>query len=352
MKKIVSIATAVLFTLTAATFSSCVKEEQAKAGASDNPKANAIEPGAASGNDVLTLTGNGLGDMVSIVFDKGGVPAAFNPNFNTDAALIFRVPDTANGGRQNIVFTNRKGKQVSVPFSVIALASVTEASNYNFTGGTQLTLTGNNLDDVSNVVLSGTTTAVTVGAKTKRSLVITMPATTLDRVKLDITNASGKITTTQEFVNVDKAFKFFTDGFQQGFQNASWGSDAFISTTVFKSGTSSVGKTYAAGNWHQLGFGWNQVSNDGYTFLSFWIKGASKEYPLWISSSASTGGFASFNDNAKITVPANVWTYFKLPLSQLNLWATSPTFNQLGWRIQGPNGQDETFYLDDVMLVK
>ncbi len=338
-----------IVSLMAITFSSCKKDNS-----SANPVANKIAPDSASGGNVLTLTGSGLGNMRSIVFDKGSVPAPFNPTLNNDGAVVFRVPDTASGGPQNIVFTNAEGKSVTVAFKVIALVTVSDVSNYNFTSGTQITITGNNLDDVNSVVFTGTTTAATIVSKAKRKLVINMPATTLNRSKLDITNASGKITTTQEFVNLDNAFKLFTDDYAPGYQDASWGDGGFISSTVFKSGTKSVGKKYAAGNWHQLGFGWTNINKltPAYTYLSFWIKGGSVDYPLWISSSASPGGFASFNDNDKIMVPANVWTYFKIPLSQLDLWNTATSFNQLGWRIQGPNGQDETFYLDDVIFVK
>lgn len=332
---------------------SCTKEEQSGSKASNNPVANKLDPEKASGNTVLTITGSGLGDMTSIVFDNGDVPASFNPVLNTDQAIIFRVPDTANGGAQNIVLTNRNGVQLKVPFNVVALPLVNSVSNYNFTTGTEIKLIGNNLADVSSVTLDGTTAAATIVSKAKKELVIQMPATTVNSAKLIITNSTGPVTTSQEFVNLDNAFKIFTDGYQNNYQNASWGSDNFISNTVFKSGTQSVGKTFAKGNWHQLGFGWDNFSNTAnYKYLSFWIKGGALDYSLYISTSASVGGFASFNENAKIAVPANVWTYYKLPLSTLNLWATATAFNQIGWRIQGPETQDETFYLDDVIFVK
>lgn len=335
------------------TISSCTKEEQSESKASSNPVANKLDPEKASGNTVLTITGSGLGGMTNIVFENGNVPASFNPVLNTDNAIIFRVPDTANGGAQNIILTNRSGVQLKVPFNVVALPLVNSASNYNFTNGTEITLDGNNLADVSTVTLDGTSAAATIVSKSKKQLVIKMPATTVNSAKLVITNSTGPVTTAQEFVNMDNAFKIFTEGFDNGYQNASWGADALVSSAVSKSGTKSVGKTFAKGNWHQLGFGWNNLSNAaGYKYLSFWIRGGSLDYSLYISTSASVGGFASFNENAKIAVPANVWTYYKLPLSTLNLWATATEFNQIGWRIQGPETKDETFYLDDVMFVK
>ncbi len=318
----------------------------------DVPKPNAIEPGAGAANALVTLTGSEIGKVRTIYFETDSVPAPFNTNFNTENALLFRVPTDAIPGPQRILFRNVDGTEFSVQFTVLGLATVTDVSNYNFVADDELTLTGKNLADVTSVRFSGTEDEIAIVSQTLTTLVIHMPATALNRSRLDLFNAAGISTTTQEFVNVDNAFKIFTDDYAPGYQDASWGSPGFISTTVSKRGTSSVGKVFAAGNWHQLGFGWTNTPDDSYTYLSFWVKGASVDYPLWISTPTSVSGFASFEDNTKINVPANVWTYFKLPVATLKLWNTGTEWNQIGWRIQGPNGQDETFYLDDVILVK
>lgn len=360
MKNIkISLSFSLVMLLAISLFISCRKEVSSVIDASSNPKADSVSPSRAAGNNVLTLTGSGLGDIVSVVFDNGNVPASFNPVFNTDKAMLFRVPDTANGGPQQIIFTNRLGKQFSVPFNVIALPIVNSASNYNFKQGTVITLTGNNLGDVSKVVLTANPSLeATIISKSKRELVISMPATTLFRSTLDITNLTGTITTTQEFVSLVNNFNFFTDGYDNGEQDASWGDAGFVSTTESKSGTSSFGKNFQAGNWHQMGFGWNNIVNNGYTYLSFYMKGGSVDFELWIFTQQTPGSSDPYgNNNQKIIVPANVWTYFKIPVNTLNLWANGPGFNQIGWRIKGPGGGqvgsgDEKLYLDDVMLVK
>jgi hypothetical protein len=288
------------------------------------------------------------------VFDNGNVPAAFNPNLNTDEAVIFRVPDTANGGPQKIIFTNADGISTSVAFKVIALVTVSDVSNYNFVAGTQITLTGNNLADVTSVVLSGTTVAATIVSKTKKSLVITMPVTTLNRSKLDITNASGSMTTNQEFVNMDNAYKIFTDDYAPNWVNGSWG-PAGISTTVAKTGTKSFAATYNQGNWSADGFAaWGVGINydPAYKFLTFWVKGALKDYTLYITGDKRVGGYGNGDQSMPINVPANVWTYFKISASTVDLWNKGPNFQQLGFWIKGPDSQNETFYFDDVMLIK
>ena len=312
-----------------------------------------VSPAQGASKEVVTLTGSGLKDLRSISFDNGNVKSSFNPVFNTDGAIIFRVPDDANPGNQNIVFTNANGYQYTVPFKVLGLPTIISVNNYNFKEGTTLTLTGKNLDDVLAVKFAGSAEVCTVVSKTATTLVITMPATTKYRTFLQITNQAGTVNTLEEFVSLTNNFKFFDDAYQNGEQDASWGDAGFISTTESKSGTASFGKNYQKGNWHQMGFGWNNIADDNYKFLSFWMKGGSVNINIWVFSQQSPGGNGPF-DNAgqKITVPANVWSYYKIPVSQLNLWANGAAFNQIGWRLQGPDGQDEKMYLDDVMLVK
>jgi len=274
---------------------------------------------------------------------------------NTGTAIVFRVPDTISGGPQHIIFTNSAGKTLSVDFNGLAYPKVNSASNYDFVAGTQIVISGNNLETVSKVVLTGTSNQATIVSKSKKQLTIAMPSTTVARATLDITNVTGTITTTQEFVNLDQALQIFTDSYGAGTSDGSWGAAAFVSATEFKTGSKSVGKVYQKGNWHLIGFAnWGSgiAYDPSYKYLTAWVKGASQDYVLYVSSDKQTDGFANFDDVGKMNVPANVWTYFKIPLSKLNLWATATSFNQLGFRIQGPDAQDETFYFDDVLLVK
>jgi IPT/TIG domain len=317
-----------------------------------SPSAQEVFPPQGASNELLTVTGKDLSKIVTIYFEKENIQAIFNPNFNSDKAILFRVPADAVPGNQNIIFTNKDGTEFSIPFNVLGFANIISVSNYNFSENDEIVLTGKNLDDVTSVVFTGTTTELEVISKTATTLTVKFPATTLTESTLEITNAAGLSRTTQSFVAIDNAFKIFTDNYAPGYQDASWGSGGAISTTEFKSGTASVYKDYAAGNWHQLGFGWTNTPNDNYKYLSFWIKGASATYDLYITTSASKSGFASFDSNTRITVPANDWTYFKIPVATLDLWSTASEWNQIGWRIQGPDGQDERFYLDDVILVK
>lgn len=308
--------------------------------AHSNPQPDKLDPGKASGGSVLTLTGKDLGEIRSIVFDNGNVPAAFNPNFNTAEALIFRVPDTANGGDQNIVFTNVDGKSFKLPFGVIALPTVSSAFPVDFQQGTTITLNGNNFESVSKVVLDGTTTEATIVSKEKKKLVITMPASTVNTAKLVITNASGVMTTTQVFTNVDVAYAIFKDALNANFEDWSWSLTNTAVTTDKITGTASWQSAYS-GDWGGMQLhAKTPVDLAPYKFVTFWIKGADVEKKI-------TFNF-NWANSQTLTIPANVWTYYKLDLSifKNSGVASLETF------IMQINDAAKTIYFDNILLVK
>ena len=332
--------------------SSCTKEEE-KPEAKNNPKANALEVSQGAAGTVVSITGSDLGGMKTIMFEKDSVYAPFNPVFNNDKAVVFRVPDDASGGSQNIVLTNTLNKQITIQYTVIALPTVTAVSNYNFVNDTEITITGNNLNDVVSVGLTGTTATATIVSKEKRSLVIKMPVTDVNSATLTITNSTGPIVTTQSFVNLDKAYKIFTEGYNNGFENASWG-PASVSTEFAKTGTTSFKAGYNKGQWSADGFAnWNGIASmPEYKFMSFWVKGASLPYTLYLVGDQREGGYGNSDTSVPLQIPANVWTYFKIPMETLQLWKKGGPFKQVGFFIKGPDAQDEAFYFDDVIFIK
>ena len=329
--------------------SSCSKDDLG------TPTLSSISPGTGPGGMLVTLQGSNLSSIRTIVFDGNNAPAGFNPNFNTDDAILFRVPDTASGGAQNIILTNIDGSILTVPFNVVAFPNVKTSSNYDFQAGDQISFTGINLEGVDAVKFEATNEPIEIVSKTSKSLIVKMPATSLTRSKLVISNSSGTTTTTDEYINIDQAFQIFTDDYQNGFADGSWGDAGMRTESEHKTGIASASKKYAQGNWHLINFvRWgNPVEkNTEWKFLVAWVKGGSLDYDLYFGSDKSEGGFGSFNEGNKITVKANVWNYYKIPMDKLDFWKGGGGFEQFGIRIQGPDAQDETFYFDVVMFVK
>ncbi len=300
-----------------------------------------INPASAAGGEVITLTGSGIGQIRTIVFDKNNVPAPFTSTLNTETDLVFRVPDTAFGGPQNVIFTNADGKSLSVPFSVIALPNVTAAFPTDFEAGTQVTLTGNNLDDVTAVVLEGTTDACTIVSQTRKQMVISMPASAANRAKLKLTNSSGIRITDMEFVNVSVALTVFTEQLNNGFENWGWGGTFASSTDDKITGSASMKAAFdPGGSWGgmQLGNG-GSINIAPYKYFSFWVKGADvdKNFQFWLN----------WGNQKVITVPANKWTYFRYELATNYPGVTS--VNNVTFQIVEAG---KTVYFDNIMFIK
>lgn len=308
-----------------------------------NPTMTSITPAEAAGGAVVTITGSGLGGMRTIVFDKNNVPATFQPNLNSDNSILFRVPDTAFGGPQNIILTNVDGKTLSVPFKVIALPTVSEIYPIDFQAGTQVTLTGNNLGDVTNVVIDGTTDQATIGSKDRKKLVITMPSTTVNRAKLKLTNSSGERVLSQEMTYIPNAAVIFVEGWGQGMQDWSWAGTHDISSTEAYHGTKSFRVIYSANGWQGASIHRDdpRIKMSDYTYLTFWVKGGTADINMQVYS--ENGG-----SKVTITIPANVWTYFKMPIQG---HMETVMLERLNFQAVGPAG-NQTIHFDNILLVK
>jgi hypothetical protein len=344
-------------------FSACKKDK-----GMDSPTANQLLPGQGAAGEVLTLTGSDLANMQSIVFEKDNVPVPFNPTLNTTNAVIFRVPDTATGGQQNIVFTNIAGKQLLVPFNVLAFPKVTDVSDYNFENGTTLELMGINLEEVNKVVIHGTNDAATIVSKSKKKLVIKMPATSIARATLDISNPTGMSTTTQEFVYKPNNFIVFDDDWGKAgaygigdIQSWSFDCNAYKSTTITaKAGASMLQVDYTKGGGGLstfLGCDW-ATNNSTFSkffktaFLTFWARTEGADVDLTIApdnpwSGTDIWGAATATGSKNITVAKGKWTYFKIPADFI-----TGDYSRLDIKIGGSGALKTTVYFDDIIMVK
>jgi hypothetical protein len=330
-----------------------------KKNSSGGPRANPISPDSAAGNATLYVTGSGLSGITSITFSNDSVPAPFNGNFNTDGAIIFRVPDSAFGGPQNIIFTNKSGQTFTLPFNVLAFPMLASASNYDFNDGDTITLTGSNFETVTSVSYLGTAIQAKILSESHHTLQIVMPATTLPITPLVITNPTGSDTTTQQFVSIANAYVIFANGNygSSAIQNGSWGPATIANAPVPLTRYPSFAATYDGGNYSADGFAaYNPpyLPNSGYTYFSFWVYGSSVAYTYYITASAAKAGYGNADVSNPIVIPPNTWTYFLLPIQQLGIFANTAANNeQIGWYIQGPpSGTNVTLYFDDVLFIK
>lgn len=324
-------------------FYSCKKDNDGSNFSSPgNPVFNAINIDSGAAGTVLSITGTGLGDMRTVIFSNQNVPALITPTLNTDKSIIFNVPDTAYGGNQDILLTNSNGKSITVPFKVLAYANVSAVSpSQDFVTGSEITLTGINLLDVSEVKLTGTNDKATIVSQSQKKLVIKMPATTQSRATLDITNATGITKTTQEFVSVENARLVYGDALESGFQNWSWGTD----NINFSNGANKVCGDYSldagwSGAWGGIQLGGGTIDLTGMNYMSFYVKGGAADQKYLVT--------LDWGPQKVITVPKEVWTYFRFKLSEF-----APGVTQVNTFIVQIQGDPVTGNLwDDIMFFK
>ncbi len=207
-------------------------------------------------------------------------------------------------------------------------------------------------------------------SQTDQQLVLQFDATTINRGNLVFTYTSGGVpttaTSTQEFVDLDNAYNIFADNnFQNAWADNSWSAPSGVNNGAAHAygGTASLIATYPAGGWKIEGWANWYPSFDydaSYSYLTFWVKGGTANHTLVLVGDQVAGGYSQNTSAAaiqQIAVPAGVWTYYKIPLgtgaNQLNYWANGTPAKQLGFFLQGQNGDvDETMFFDEVAFVK
>lgn len=310
------------------------------------------------------ISGTNLGNTTNITFN--GYSAYFNRALITDQSIIVQVPaKTPYFGSQatdSLVVTTLYG-QASFKFTILPPPPTVESySNYNFSSGSEIELTGVGFAGVTSVVLTdeaGATADVSIVSQNDAVIVLQFPATDMTRGNLEFTYDAGgtakKITDAQELVDLDNAYRIFTDDYHNDWGDGSWQAPSGKSTAAFKTGSASFIGTFTAGGWKIEGFSnwWPSLPYDAtYTYLSFWVKGGTVSLTLNIQTNTSSAGYGQNGANP-IVVPPDVWTYFKIPISSIDFWNPGSTLQQLGFFLRGPDGGvDETFYFDDVILIK
>ena len=326
---------------------------------------NAFDSATTAGNlgNYYIINGTNLGSATNVTFN--GYSAYFNRALITDNSIVVQVPSKTPYlpplANDSLVVTTLYGK-VAYKFSILPPPpTVSSYSNYNFYSGSQITLKGVGFAAVSSVILTaaaGGTANITIASKNDTVMVLQFPATTITRGFLTFTYTAGgtkTISDAQELVDLDNAYRIFTDNYQNSWENGSWSGQAGISTDVFKTGSASFKGVFPKGGWKIEGFQnwWPSLPYDAsYKYLAFWVKGGAAEQTVTIQTNTSSKGYGQNQNFNPITVPANDWKYFKIPLSSIDFWSAGKTLQQIGFFIKGPDSGDEVLYFDDVILIK
>jgi len=334
----------------------------------------AFDSATTAGNkgQYYVIYGTNLGSTTTVLFN--GVSVYFNRALISDKSIIvsipLNVPTIGAAANDTLTVVTLYGKAY-YNFTVITPPpTIATVSDYDFWGGSQITFTGIGFASVSSVALTGSNAKITIVSQTDAQLVLQFDSTTISRGNLIFSYSSAgntaTETTTQEFIDLDNAYKIFANNnFQNSWQDNSWSGPSGVSSGATHSvpGNSSAEASYPAGGWKIEGWAnWypSFAYDPSYTYLTFWVLGGVSNHTLVLVGDKIAGGYSQNTSAAaiqQISVPAGVWTYYKIPLGtgtgQLNYWATGSPAQQLGFFLQGQSGDvNETMYFDEVAFVK
>lgn len=332
--------------------------------------------------NMYMITGTNLGSATKLTIN--GVTVFFNRSYGTDNSIIFTLPTNipyVQPQSNELVVTTLYGT-VKYKFTTLPPPpTILQVTDFDFWSDSQITLTGKGFASVSDIKLQATGDEVSILSQNDSTLVLKMPTTsTVTESPLLFTYTSGSNTGAQTastaiFNDLDNAYTvFFKDNFQNSWGDNSWShpSGAQPGNPHAFGGTSSIQATYPAGAWQIEGWAnWypSFPYDASYKYLTFWVKGGKAAHTLVLVGDQMAGGYGQVqNANAYaaqlVTVPPGVWTFVKIPLTApstaysqqstlLNYWANGNVAKQLGFFLQGMNGDvDEVMYFDEVAFVK
>ncbi|MDB5111530.1 MAG: hypothetical protein JWR67_2644 [Mucilaginibacter sp.] len=341
-----------------------------------SPVITALDSTTATGNlgNYYALMGSNLGTTTNIAIN--GMSVYFNRALNSDNTIIFSIPSNIpyiQPQPNTIVLTTLHGT-VTYKFTVLPPPpTILGQSDFDFIAGSQITLTGKGFANVSAVKLRSTGDVITIVSQNDSTLVMKMPKSTATESALLFTYSSGaktgiQVASTAIFNDLDNGYTIFSaNSFQNGWSDNSWAHPSGLSTAASHSGTASIIASYPAGGWQIEGWSSPGVAYDpAYKYLTFWVKGGTAAHTLVLVGDQMKGGYGQVQNASAyaaqlVTVPPNVWTFFKIPLGPpsststtlLKFWANGTVAKQLGFFLQGQSGDvNETMYFDEVAFIK
>jgi hypothetical protein len=328
------------------------------------------------------INGTNLGSATKLTIN--GVQVYYNRAWGSDNTIIFTLPTSipyVQPQSNAMVITTLHGS-VTYKFTTLPPPpTIIQVTDFDFWANSQITLSGKGFASVSDIKLISTGDEVSILSKNDSTLVLQMPATSaVTESPLLFTYTSGANTgaqtaSTAVFNDLDNAYTiYFKDSFQNSWGDNSWSGPSGSQTGNPHEfgGTKSAEASYPAGAWQIEGWAnyYPSIAYDPtYKFLTFWVKGGKAAHTLVLVGDKMVGGYGQVqNANAYaaqlVTVPPGVWTFVKIPLTapataysqlstQLNYWANGTPATQLGFFLQGMNGDvNETMYFDEVAFVK
>jgi hypothetical protein len=308
------------------------------------PVVTALNPSSVKHEDDLTIEGEDL-DLVTSIILPGNITVESKDFVSqSTSAIVINVPVPVLSG--TITLNVASGLQVVTEQQLsIILPIATEISPASPSPGTEITITGTNLDLVGEIKFPAVDAAVTTFiSQSETQIVVIAPEAATTNGMLKFVTIHGYETNAGVLYVVSQGplpltATIFGDVLENGFQDWGYGgSTEKGSTEEFIVGNASAKKTYN-GSWDAMRFAGSSVSTDGKYELTFSIYGG-----------AGTNGNQVnliINNNwgiKTVTITEDQWTEYTFSLSDLG---NPASVDDWGLQAQGWSG---VIYVDHVGL--
>lgn len=302
-------------------------------------------PAKAKPGENITLKGEYMNWITEIRFEKDVVVTEFVSKSLTE--LVVTVPLAAQTGKLIITTSGTEPLVIETEEVLeLTLPSITKFLPNPIERGSNLTITGENLDLVEGISLKGLTTAITTFvSKTATEIVVTVPEN-VNKGKISVVSYSGIAVESNEsllFVGdlpdlAPLAYAMYIDKLENNWQNWGWSATVkFDGSTNVRDGNNSMEVTYT-GNWGALKFANASVATAAYSEITFSLFGSPGTGGKKIDVKANgAGGY-------QLTIEEGKWVEYKLTKAQLG---NPATINDLTFQNQEWTG---LVYIDHVGL--
>ena len=286
------------------------------------PMATAISPNPVKHNSNLTITGTDL-DLVKEVRFAGASKAATTFVSQTPTQLVVRVDSATVKGKVTLVAASGVQTMSTADLDVV-MPTIATMPTSPVAIGSNITITGTNLDVVKSISFVGAPTPNTVSTFVSQSatqIVVTVPANTVTgKITLNVLNTGQTVKSTGDLSIAGSSVPpiiIYDDAITtawNGWIGGGWGGTKDLdNTSPVRSGTKSVKIDYTSGGYGvPLQLGGANISLAGYASVKVSIYGGTG------SSGKSVNIGFNENDGKTVQIVEGQWTDFTIPLSEIS----------------------------------
>ena len=313
------------------------------------PKSTSFSPNPVKHQTNVTITGTDLDLAKKVIFNGVATPVT---TFVSQSAtqLVVKIPASTTKGKVTLEAASGVQTVSTIDLDVV-LPTVATMTPNPINPGTNLTVTGTNLDLVTSITFENAAAVTSFVSQSPTQIVVTTPsAIARGQIKLGVLNSTVIVTSTDilEIIGAAPppviAFPIYNDaltGNWNGWLGGGWGGTKDLAnTSPVRVGTKSCAINYVGGYGSPFQIGGANISLTPYTTFKLSIYGGpgSGGKTIKIVFNGSNG--------YTINVVAGTWTDYAIPLSALT---AGTTLSEI-W-IQEFNGSGGySIYVDEIGL--